>query len=141
MFSSLSPPHRVRTIILLGLAVALGAVAAVVGVDDYAPGIIAAVLAGTALVTAFVHHWRAPKQFLKLAAWSLLVVLVSAAVGIAIDIAISAQRLPGPIAPALEWFGGTLFLAIAFVGVPAILVGLVGALLAWFARGRLSRAS
>jgi hypothetical protein len=50
------------------------------------------------------------------------------------DIAVTGNRLPASVTPAAESAGSALFLAIAFLGVPSVLVGLVGAIVVWLIR-------
>ena len=137
MLGSFSPPYRAGTVVLLALAAVLAAVAVLVGIDDNPPGIALAALAGAVLVTGLVHHWRAPRRFLVLAAASVGSVLVLGIAGIGIDISVTSHYLRGPAASALEAVGETLALAVAFVGLPSILVGLLGGLIVWLtARGK-----
>ena len=95
------------------------------------PGAVLAALSGAALVTALAHHWRAPRRFLAFAAVCLGAVVALGAVGIGIDISVTSHYVGGPAASVLESAGSALVLAIAFVGVPAVLVGLVGGLATW----------
>ena len=134
MLGSLQPPHRTATLALIVLAAVLAAAAYLIGVDDNPPGIALAALSGALFVTAFVHHWRSPRRFLLLSATSLGAVVVLGALGIVIDIAVTGNRLPASVTSLVESAGSALFLAIAFVGVPSILVGLVGAIVAWLIR-------
>ncbi|MBI5232551.1 MAG: hypothetical protein HY876_10365 [Coriobacteriales bacterium] len=131
MLGAFLPPYRAGTVVLLALAVALAAVAVFIGIDENPPGIALAALAGAVFVTGLVHHWRAPRRFLVLAAASVGTVLVLGIVGIGIDISVTSHFLRGPAASALEAVRETLVLTLAFVGLPAILVGLLGALIAW----------
>ena len=134
MLGSLQPPHRTTTLALVALAVILAVAAVLIGIDDNPPGAALAALSGVALVTAFVHHWRSPKRFLLLSAASLGAVVVLVALGIAGDVAVTGNRLPASVTPVVESAGSTLFLAIAFLGVPCILVGLVGGIVVWLIR-------
>jgi hypothetical protein len=131
MFGSFAPPHRTATVVLITLAAALAAAAAAAGIDENPPGAVLAALSGAALVTALAHHWRAPRRFLAFAAVCLGAVVALGAVGIGIDISVTSHYVRGPAASVLESAGSALVLAIAFVGVPAVLVGLVGGLTTW----------
>ena len=130
MFGSFAPPHRTATVVLITLAAVLAAAAAA-GIDENPPGAVLAALSGAALVTALAHHWRAPRRFLAFAAVCLGAVVALGAVGIGIDISVTSHYVGGPAASVLESAGSALVLAIAFVGVPAVLVGLVGGLATW----------
>jgi hypothetical protein len=136
MFRSFARPYLAATITFAALAAALATAAVLVGVNDNLPGVVLALLAGIALVTALVHHWRSPRRFLTLGAVSLCLVVVLALVGVAMDISVTGHHLPGSVAPVVESAGSALFLMIAFLGVPSILVALTGALAAWLARRR-----
>ncbi len=64
-----SPEERGRTWALLGLAVALAAAAAVVGISDNPPGLLCAFAAVAAAALAVVHplRWARPYEMLLLA--------------------------------------------------------------------------
>ncbi|MBE0418368.1 MAG: hypothetical protein IBX63_11440 [Coriobacteriia bacterium] len=134
MLGSLQAPHRAVTLALIVLAAILAVAAVLIGIDDNPPGIALAALSGAALVTAFVHHWRSPRRFLLLSAASLGAVVVLGALGIVSDIAVTGNRLPASVTPVVESAGSTIFIAIAFLGVPSILVGLIGAIVVWLIR-------
>ena len=119
--------------ILIVLATISAAGALLVGIDDNPSGVALAVLAGSIIVTAFVHHWRSPKRFLVLCAISTGLIVVFEGTAIAIDIALTGGNLPEPVAPAVESVGNALALAIAFLAVPSVFVGLVGAPVVWLA--------
>lgn len=136
MFESFESPHRSLTVILVVLAAASAAGAFLLGVDDNPPGIALAVIAGTSLVTAFVHHWRSPKRFLALCAISLGFVAISVGILIAIDISVTGGHLPEAVVPPVESVGNALALMVAFLAVPSVFVGLAGALVAWLAGRR-----
>jgi hypothetical protein len=131
VLGSFAPPHRAVTVGLITLAALLAAAAVLIGINDNLPGIILAALAGALFVTAFVHHWRSPKRFLMFGAISLGVVFGVGLVGIGIDISVTANYLHGPLAMILETTGSTLFVVIAFLGVPSVLIGLIGGFVAW----------
>jgi hypothetical protein len=136
MFRSFSAPYLTGTVILVVLATVLAAGAVLLGIDDNPPGLALAMLAGSILVTAFVYHWRSPKRFLLLCAISLGLIVVLGGVLIAIDISVTGGRLPGSVAPAVESVGNALALALTFLAVPSVFVGLVGALVVWLAGRR-----
>ena len=136
MFRSLPSPHLTVTVILVVLATVSAVGAILVGIDDNPPGVALAMLAGSILVTAFVHHWRSPKRFLVLCAISLGLIVILGGISIAIDIALTGGHLPEPVAPAVESAGNALALMIAFLAVPSVFVSLAGALVVWLAGRR-----
>lgn len=124
------------TVILIVVATFSAAGAVLVGIDDNPLGIALAMIAGTALVVAFVHHWRSPKRFLALCAISLGLVVISAGIIIAIDISVMGGQVPESVAQSVESAGNALALVVSFLAVPSVFVGLVGALVAWLAGRR-----
>jgi hypothetical protein len=131
MFESFESQHQRVSVILVALSVASAAGAALVGVDDNPPGIALAVVSGTLLVTAFVHHWRSPKRFLVLAAGAIGLSVAAVGILILIDISMTAGRIPEPVVPAVDTGGNALALVLAFLVVPAMLVGLAGSVTVW----------
>jgi putative exporter of polyketide antibiotics len=119
---------------LIVLAAILALAAVLIGIDDNPPGAALAALSGTALATALVHHWRSPERFLLFSAVSLAAVVVLGGVAIVTDVAVTGNRLPASVTMVVESAGSTLALAIAFLGLPSILVGLVGAIVVWLIR-------
>jgi len=67
-----TPRDRTRTLILLAICGAAAIAAALVGISDNPPGIFLALAAAVALVLAFVHPWRTPRQFGRLLVASVL---------------------------------------------------------------------
>jgi len=136
MFRSFASPYLTVTVILVVLAAVLIAGAVLVGIEDNPPGAALAMLAGSMLVTAFVHHWRSPKRFLALCAISFGLIVILVGILIAIDISVTGGHLPEPVAPSVESAGNALALMVAFLAVPSFFVGLVGALVVWLAGRR-----
>jgi hypothetical protein len=136
MFGSFKPPYQRATVILVVLAAVSAAGAALIGIEESLPGIALAMLAGTFIVTAFVHHWRSPKRFLTLCAISFGLIVILAGSLIAIDISLTGGHVPGPVAPSVESGGNALALMVAFLVVPSLFVGLAGALVVWLAGRR-----
>jgi len=136
MLKSFSSPYLTVTMILVVLAMISAAGAVLIGIEDNPPGIALAMLAGTILVTAFVHHWRSPKRFLTLCAISFGLIVILVGILIATDVSLTGGRVPEPVAPAVESGGNALALMVAFLAVPSVFVGLVGALLVRLAGGR-----
>lgn len=128
MFTSFRSPYRRVSLILMALAAASAAGAVLVGVDDNPPGLALVVLAGTMLVTAFVHHWRSTKRFFALSAIAFGLGAIMVGILIAIDISLTEGHVAEPIAPAVDFGGNALALILAFLVAPSILVGLAGAL-------------
>jgi len=138
MFGSFKPPYQRATVILVVLAAVSAAGAVLVGIEENPPGIALAMLAGSMLVTAFVHHWRTPKRFLALCAISFGLIVILVGILIAVDISVTGGHLPEPVAPAVESGGNALALMVAFLAVPSFFVGLLGALVVWWAGRRKS---
>jgi hypothetical protein len=136
MFRSFASPYLKVTMILVVLATVSAAGAVLVGIDDNPPGVALAMLAGSILVTAFVHHWRSPMRFLGLCAISVGLIVILGGICIAIDISLTGGHLPEPVAPAVESAGNALALMITFLAVPSVFVGLAGALVVWLAGRR-----
>lgn len=136
MFESFKPPYQRTTVILVVLAAVSAAGAVLVGIEDNPSGIALAMLAGTILVTAFVHHWRSPKRFLTFCAISFGLIVILVGILIATDISLTGGRVPEPVVPAVESGGNALALMVAFLAVPSLFVGLAGALVVWLAGRR-----
>jgi len=99
------------------------------GLDGNIRGLAAAYLAATALVLAFVHPRRRPRQFVH--------VLYAAGLGFAVFVVLhnvfdaSAGTVTGlrPLHAALQTFSAIAFLGAAVVCPPALVIGLAGALI------------
>ena len=128
MFKLFRSPYRRVSLILMVLAAASAAGAVLVGVDDNPPGLALAVLAGTMLVTAFVHHWQSMKRFFVLSVIAFGLSAIMVGILIAIDVSLTGGHVAEPIAPAVDFGGNALALILAFLVAPSILVGLAGAL-------------
>jgi hypothetical protein len=61
-----TPSNRNRTFILLGISAVLVTAATIVGISDNPPGLIMMYLSAVSFVAAFVHPWKASKQFQRL---------------------------------------------------------------------------
>ncbi|NLE74011.1 MAG: hypothetical protein GX604_05225 [Actinobacteria bacterium] len=128
MFKLFRSPYRRVSLILMVLAAASAAGAVLVGVDDNPPGLALAVLAGTMLVTAFVHHWQSMKRFFVLSVIAFGLSAIMVGILIAIDVSLTGGHVAEPIATAVDLGSSALALILAFLIVPSILVGLAGAL-------------
>jgi hypothetical protein len=114
----------------LAFGAAAAIAAALVGITDNPPGIVLALAAALALVLAFVHPWRTPRQFGRLLLASVLgfvlfVVLhnvFEALAGMVEDIAV----LHG----LLEGLGGAAFILATLICPPAFLVSVVALVVA-----------
>jgi hypothetical protein len=121
------PTNRNKTLALLAIAAVLTAAALVVGISDNIPGIVLMYLAALALVLAFVHPWRSPKQFLWLCAAAIVTFLVTAVLENAFEVGatlVSGQVLQG----LLGAIGATFFIIATVICPAALLVGLGGAI-------------
>jgi len=85
MKEAFSKSNRLKTFILLALSILLTVSAAVAGVDDNPPGFVMALLAGTAVVLAFVHPWRSTRKFLFLLLGAVLGFILFIALSILLD--------------------------------------------------------
>ena len=131
--------HRRVTLILLAAGCVSLIIALVIGIAENAPGI--ALLYGAALagLLAFVHHWRRAKRFVVLA--------VASAVGFAVfavlhNVFYGFSKSFSDIAPlrqALEVLDVVSFLIALIVCPVGLLVGVIGAILA-YAKNRRGRA-
>jgi hypothetical protein len=100
-------------------------------ISDNPPGLLLVYVAVTSLMLALVHHWRSPKRFLVLAIVSLLgfpmaALLHNLLYGLG-EAAADTPIVPG-IADALHV---GFFLVAVFVCPVGVLVGAIGALVAW----------
>jgi uncharacterized membrane protein len=127
MIKALSNQHnRKLSVIFLAACCASAIAAAVIGIEDNAPGILCAFIAAVALVLAFVHPWRTPKQFSLLLLGAVLCFVIFGVLhnvfhGIAGNME-NAVVLP----KLLEGLGVAAFLLAVLVCPPAVIVGLVG---------------
>ncbi len=135
MLQALTRPNRGLTIALLVLCTGLAIAAALVGVSDNPPGLLLALLAGMAAVTAFVHPWRTADDFWHLAFFSVLGLVLIGMLHIAFDTLAHHRTgaLPkyvfGPLA-------ATTFFVALLVCPAAFLVGVIGALIAFIGSPR-----
>ena len=119
--------HTVRTLVLLVGCCLLAVAADGVGISDNPPGILLAFLAVTVFVCAFVHPWRASKQFTRLLAWSALGIIAFAVLHNVFEGIASNLGGPGVVYDVLNGIGGALFLIALFVCPTGLLVGAIGA--------------
>jgi len=119
--------HTVRTLVLLVGCCLLAVAAAGVGISDNPPGILLAFLAATAFVLAFVHPWKASKQFTRLLAWSALGIIAFAVLHNVFEAIASNLGGRGVLYGVLNGIGGALFLFALIVCPMGLLVGAIGA--------------
>lgn len=142
MFTAFSTPqNRKRSVIFLALCAVLGIAAVVVGIDDNPPGLALAFLAACALMLAFVHHLRTPRQFLLLLAGAFGVFIVSVVLHNLFEGLATYWLGSGAAANLFGGAGAGLFLLAVLVCPAAMLVGAVGALVAAIRRPSASRAN
>ena len=125
-----TPKDRNRTVLLLTVAVGFGLAAALSGLDDNPQGLLLAVLSAATCGVSFVHPWRSPRSFRRLAYSSIAGFLVSVFLHNALY---AAASVPGVPALALELFSGAsvlFFFSAVLVFPPLFAVGVVGALVA-----------
>jgi len=131
-----TPHNRIRTLILLVTCGLLAIAAAVVGINDNPPGILLAFLAAIAFVLAFVHPWRATRQFLFLFLASVLGFVLFVILNIVFDSVAQNPATSGALqnliqSPTID----TLNLIFAMLCPAAFIVGAVGSV-AMFIRNR-----
>lgn len=126
--------------ILIGVGLASGAAALIIGVSDNPPGIVLLYFSLTCLAGAWVWNWRSPREF-----WGLLLTAVLAfpvgaiahnllyALGTLID------HIP-VVREAVSFLGVFFFLVAVMAAGPAGLVGLIGGIItSWRGMDRLVR--
>ena len=127
-----TPRDRTRTSIFLAIGGAAAIAAALVGIADNPPGILLALAAAVALVLAFVHPWRTPRQFGRLLLASVLGFLLFAVLhnvfealaGMAEHIALLHGLLDG-LAAAAFLLATLVCLAAFLVSVAALVIALI----------------
>ena len=121
-----TPRNRNRTFILFAVCGVL-AIAAAIGIDDNPPGLLLAFLSASAFVLAFVHPWRASKQFRYLIYASVLGFIVFAVLHNVFDFVASKLGGSGLVPGLLNGAGAAFFLVAVLLCPPGLLVGAVGA--------------
>jgi hypothetical protein len=123
--------NRTLTIVFLVAGCTLLVIALVVGIADNAPGIALLYLASLAGVLAFVHRWRTVRRFVLLAVASIVGVPVFALLhNVFYALSQSASDIV-PLSQALKVLDAVSFLVALIVCPAGILVGVVGAVLAY----------
>lgn len=90
--------------------------ALIIGIDDNPPGIVLCFAGMAAIVFAFVHHWNKSKNY--------VILLVSSIIGFVV-FAVLHNVLE---AVGMEIIGAVFFIIAILICPPALLIGLIGAL-------------
>ena len=122
-----TPSNRTRTLMLLVICGLLAIAAAAIGIDDNLPGILSAFLAAAALILAFVHPWRASRQFMRLLYASVLGFIVFGLLHNVFEGIASNLGGSGLVLDLLNGAGAFFFLIAVLVCPAGLLVGAVGA--------------
>ena len=104
-----------------------------IGLDGNTPANVLALVAGTALVVAFVHPWRRAREFMYLFFGSGLGFVVFVVLHNLFDAGAGAMASVGPLHAILQVLSVVAFLAAVFVCPPALVIGLGGMLIMFFA--------
>ena len=129
MIEPFSPRARGRTLLLLGAVVVLAVAAGVVGIADNPIGVSLAMLSAACFVLAFVHVWRTSVRFRRLIYAGLLGIVVFLVVGVGLQVLVERTGMPAAVDRFLGAVGLVFIAGAAFLCVPAIVVGAVGAIL------------
>lgn len=135
MLEAFTTPQR-RRVTVTFLAVFCLAVAATLalGLDGNTPGPAAAYLAATALVLAFAHPRRRPRQFVYVLHASGLGFAAFVVLHNVLDVAAGAAANLWPLHAVLQTLSVIAFLGAVFVCPPAFAIGLAGALITLLTR-------
>lgn len=125
-----TPRDRTRTLIFLAICGAAAGAAALVGLSDNPPGILLALAAAVALVLAFVHPWRTPKQFGRLLLASVLGFLLFAVLHNVFEALAGMAEHIAVLHGLLEGLGVVAFLLATLLWPAAILVSVVALVVA-----------
>lgn len=128
MLEAFSASNRLRTLVYFALAALFAVAAAVVGIDDNPLGIALVVLSGASLVLAFTHPWKSSRRFRRLIYASIIGFAALLGLGIALQAAIEFTSAPRAIDGLMEVVSTAFLLAAGFLCIPAVVVGVVGAL-------------
>ena len=127
MINALATHHnRKLSVVFLAICFASASAAGVIGIDDNAPGILCAFVASAALVLAFVHPWRAPKQYGLLLLGAVLCFVVAGVLHNVFHGVAGNMDNTQVLAKVMEGLGVATFLLSVLVCPPAVIVGLVG---------------
>ena len=121
MFEAFSKPLWKRTLLFFVICGVLAAAAGAVGISDNPVGQWLPYLSAIALVLAFAHPWRPPRRFLLLTGASVLAF-------VALVVLINVFEHVGVNAGAV---GDLLFFIAVFLCPAGLVVGMIGAVVAW----------
>ena len=121
-----TPRNRKRTFFLLAICVLLAFAAAAVGIEDNLPGVLLAFLSMAAFTVAFVHIWRASKNFRRLMYASVLGFIASGLLHNVLHGVASEVGASGIVHDLLVGAGVAFFLVAILLCPPVFLVGAVG---------------
>jgi hypothetical protein len=121
--------NRRRTFILVAACGLLAITAAAVGIDDNFPGVLLAYLSASAFILAFVHPWRSSRQFRYLIYVAGLGFIIFAVLHNVFEAVASKPGVSGLIPGLLNGIGGAFFIVAVLLCPPALLVGIVGAVI------------
>ena len=129
MITALTTHHNRKVSIMFLTVCCISAIAAgIIGIDDNAPGILCAFGASAALVLAFVHPWRAPKQYGLLLLGSILCFVIAGVLHNVLHGVAGNMEEASVLPKVLEGFSVAAFLLAVLVCPPAFFVGLVGSI-------------
>ena len=135
MLEAFTTPQRRRvTVIFLAVFCLAAAATLALGLDGNTPGLAAAWLAATALVLAFVHPRRRPRQFVYVLYAAGLGFVLFVVLHNVLDVAAGAVTGFRPLHAVLQTFSVIAFLGAVFVCPPAFAIGLAGALITLLTR-------
>lgn len=123
-----TPRNRLRTLILLTACVALAMAAAVIGIDDNLPGVLAAYLAVVALILGFVHPVRTEQPYRLLIWGSLAGGMVAAFLHEGFEALAHGPLHAGVLHAVSGGLAAGFFLLAVLVAPPAFVVGCAGTL-------------
>jgi len=133
--------NRRMTVVFLAIAAVLAAAAGVVGISDNPPGILLAYGAAAALILAFVHPWRASRQFryffyMSFVGFALLVVVHNV-----FEVVAGRMGGPGFVVAILQGIQVAAFLVAVLICPAALVIGAGGAVVMWIRNRRRPEAS
>ena len=135
-----TPQNRTCAFILIAACCVLAIAAAVLGISDNPPGIALAFLSAAALILAFVHPWRAVKQFRHLFRAAGIGFIAFAVLHILFDFFAAKSVGSAFLHGVLNGAGAASLLIAILICPPGLFIGAVGALV-MFLRNRHSEKS
>jgi hypothetical protein len=106
--------------------VLLAFAAGLVGIDDNPPGIFLAFLASAAFILAFIHPWRAARQYRNLFLGSAFAFIVLVVLHNLLDVAAMAAVEAAPLHMLFAGLSVIAFLLAVLFAPTASIIGLVG---------------